>query len=365
MRQIIGIIVFLFVGIGFAYAQSLSPMTDFVTRHAPSTGSDHEIQFFTQQGMGEVGDTLSITFDTDFDLSAIGLDDISLRHGLTGVENTEVLASSPTTTEWGVSIVGSVITFTHPSNVANGDVAPASFVNVRIGLNAGGGDQIINPATLGSEIIRIQTSQGEYGSLAIPIAQDQVGVGVNAGGTAIAATIQWAVPELRIGAPETNDDALFYLTLRTADDSDDVILFTQQTLATLNDDGTYTTPIDFTGHSAGTYDVGIKTQQHLTKVLQDVVFPGGTTILNFSTLDNSPLKGAEVLLGGDVSGAGTLPSNLGDDVVNSVDLSVLLNAIDDEDLTGNVLRPNINQDTVVNSVDLSILIKNLDVEGEN
>ena len=69
----------------------------------------------------------------------------------------------------------------------------------------------------------------------------------------IFATIQWAVPELRVGAVETNDDMTFFLTVRTSDDSDDVILFTQNALATTDTDGTYSTPIELT-IPAGTYN---------------------------------------------------------------------------------------------------------------
>lgn len=58
-------------------------------------------------------------------------------------------------------------------------------------------------------------------------------------------------------------------------------------------------------------------------------------------------------------------ANLGDDVVNSIDLSLLLPDLDETDNTGNAIRVNLNQDTAVNSVDLSIMLDNLDVEGDN
>jgi len=55
---------------------------------------------------------------------------------------------------------------------------------------------------------------------------------------------------------------------------------------------------------------------------------------------------------------------LGDDVVNSVDISVLLDDLDLGDASGNFVRSNINQDTSVNSVDFSIILKNLDKIGD-
>lgn len=180
----------------------------------------------------------------------------------------------------------------------------------------------------------------------------------------VTATIQWLLPQGRVGAAETNDDTTFFITLRTAANGDDVVVETQSSLATSNADGTYSTPIAISSPS-GTYDIGLKGHQHLTRVLQDVVLVNGTNVLNFTQPTNSAPKGTQVLLAGDVNGAGTTPATLGDDVVNSVDISTLLTVIDDDDPTGNVLRPNLNQDVVVNSVDLSLMISNLDVEGDN
>lgn len=178
-------------------------------------------------------------------------------------------------------------------------------------------------------------------------------------------TITYAVPESRVGAAGTNDDVNFFITVRTADNADDVVLFTSG-LATTSTDGSYSTQIELTNISSGTYDIGLKGGQHITRVLQDVPVTSGNTALNFST-DNyaSTTRGNTVLLAGDVNGDGTAPATLGDDVVNSVDISSLLTVLDDTDATGDSVRSNINQDTVVNSVDLSVMLANLDAEGEN
>ncbi len=181
----------------------------------------------------------------------------------------------------------------------------------------------------------------------------------------VTVTVRWAVPELRVGATSTNDDTTFYLTIRTSNNSDNTILASMAYLATTSVDGTYATSINF-GIASGTYDVGIKTQQHLTKIIQDVMLSDSTTTeLNFTNDTNQPgVYGSGRLLAGDVSGAGTSPATLGDDVVNSVDMSIMLPLLDDLDPTGNGIRSNLNQDTVVNSVDLSIFLKNLDMTGE-
>ncbi len=178
-------------------------------------------------------------------------------------------------------------------------------------------------------------------------------------------TILYSTPQLRSGAPGSNDDTEFFITIRTSNDNDDVINFTSG-LATTGDDGSYSTPIEMTDISAGTYDIGIKGKAHLTKVLQDVPLTTGNTVLNFSSTDySSATRGSEVLLAGDVNGAGTSPETFGDDVVNSVDLSIILGELDDTDPSGNSIRSNLNQDTAVNSVDLSVMLDNLDEEGDN
>ena len=183
--------------------------------------------------------------------------------------------------------------------------------------------------------------------------------------TGINLTVQWAVPELRVGATSTNDDTTFFLTLRTAVSADNVVVETMSYIASSSVDGTYTTSVSFTA-PAGTYDVGIKTNQHLTKLIQDVVLnTGTTTVLNFTNTTNTVgVYGTQRLLGGDINNTGNSTSTLGDDVVNSVDLSIILPELDADDLTGNAYRSNLNQDVVVNSVDLSIMLKNLDLNGE-
>lgn len=181
--------------------------------------------------------------------------------------------------------------------------------------------------------------------------------------TAPTAEVRWAVPQSRVGVAGTNDDTTFYLTVRTSGNDDDVILFTSA-LATTTNAGTYPTTT-LTGVPPGTYDIGFKGKQHLTRVMQDVEIASGHNVLNFSQADNSGSRGDVVLLAGDVSGDATSAATLGDDVVNSIDISLLLDVLDDDDPTGNAVRSNLNQDIVVNSVDLSILLDNIDVEGDN
>ena len=86
--------------------------------------------------------------------------------------------------------------------------------------------------------------------------------------------------------------------------------------------------------------------------------------MNFTQPDNSPSFGPVRLLAGDINNLGNSTTTLGDDVVNSVDLGVMIGNLDQEDTTTKTFRSNLNRDAVVNSVDLSVLIDNLDKEGE-
>jgi hypothetical protein len=178
------------------------------------------------------------------------------------------------------------------------------------------------------------------------------------------ATVRWAVPEGRVGAPATNWDSTFYLKVTPSDDNDKTPLFVMDDLETTDVTGEFATPISLTGVSNGTYDVSFKSHQHLSVKLDNVALSSSTTSLNFTQADNSVPLGSLRLLAGDISGAGTSPATLGDNVINSVDLSIMLNSIDMEDPTTRSIRANLNQDPVVNSVDLSLMLKNLDKQGD-
>jgi hypothetical protein len=181
----------------------------------------------------------------------------------------------------------------------------------------------------------------------------------------VAGTVRWAIPEYRVGASSTNWDTVFQLKVLTAIDGDNIILWAQSELATTSVAGDYLTPISFTDViSSSTYDVTIKTTQHLTAKLDDVFLDAGDNTLNFTQFDNSIFVGPRRLLAGDIDNAGISTTTLGDDIINAVDLSILLNRLDEDDPTTRGIRANLNQDPIVNSVDLSIMIKNLDMEGE-
>jgi hypothetical protein len=272
------------------------------------------------------------------------------------------LGAVQSTTTNGYAAQAGFLTLTIASGTTLG---AASSVRFTVGRNGG----LVTPGAEGdygvsARILSPTGAQLNVNSSYLVIRQS-VTLSAAVSSTSPQVVIRWATPELRVGAAETNDDATFYLTVRTSADNDNAILYTSPTLATTTEAGTYYTTTTLTGIGSGTYDVGIKTHQHLTKLIQNVSLAGNTTtILNFTNTTNLATKGSQRLASGDVSGAGTSPATLGDDVVNSIDLSLLINRLDLDDLTGNVERVNLNQDPVINSVDLSMLLFHLDQEGE-
>ena len=174
--------------------------------------------------------------------------------------------------------------------------------------------------------------------------------------------VQWAIPEKRVGVPGTNDDTLFYITIRNPVSHD--ILYIQPELLSTDTEGKYLVEIPTKGFLGGDYDIGFKGASHLTKVLRGANLSGSTFVANFTNDFPSSTRGLARLIAGDINGDGLTPSTLGDDVINSVDLSVLIGSLDAEDPTSRYYRANLNQDTSVNSVDLSLLLSNIDKEGE-
>ncbi|MBN1325434.1 hypothetical protein JW977_00420 [Candidatus Falkowbacteria bacterium] len=161
-------------------SSALNTLSDRMSRQAPLFSSNHEIKFITPSGVKEAGLTISINFDAGFNLAGIAYDDVDLFHGpATGFEVAESLVVMPSITQWGVSVLGDTLTLTHPTDSANGDILPNDMVVVRIGTNANGGNtQIINPGTIGSKVISINGSFGDFGKLAVAIFRDQIGINV-------------------------------------------------------------------------------------------------------------------------------------------------------------------------------------------
>jgi hypothetical protein len=136
----------------FVQAGALTSVKDVLSTSAPATDSNHTIYFTFSTGVTwDAGDTITLTFETGFDLADLGVDepedfDITTDAGGTPVEETIVADGGSCDTDViEVSTISSqVITFT----ACSAYTAPptASDIEIEIGTNAtGGDDQIQNP----------------------------------------------------------------------------------------------------------------------------------------------------------------------------------------------------------------------------
>jgi len=158
----------------------LTLLSDQLSRAKKGTASDHTISFRTSTGAGDATDTIVVTMPDDFTLTGVDYSDIDLFADSSNPPTTPMtLAATADATKWGVGISSQVITFTHPTDEAAGDIAANDYVIIEIGQNATGGAanaQITNHATAGSYIIKIDVKTGstvdDTGQIAIRVVDD-------------------------------------------------------------------------------------------------------------------------------------------------------------------------------------------------
>lgn len=130
----------------FAGAANITSFSNTLSTSGPDIVANHTLYFITPSGIGEDA-VITITFPTDvgeFDLSAIGPEDVALLDGGTG------LYMDPG--DWTVTTTGSTVVLTSNGNFP---ITAGASTTVFIGLNAGGDGQtpdgqIVNPETAGS-----------------------------------------------------------------------------------------------------------------------------------------------------------------------------------------------------------------------
>jgi len=150
-----------------------------------------------------------------------------------------------------------------------------------------------------------------------------------------------AAPEKRV--PSTgNDDTRLEVEVRNIGSTTPLL----RQIVRTGSGGTFS-GFTLTGINAGSYDITAKGYSHLRRKMPGVSLSSGTTI-DFST------GGTVKLLCGDVN------SSSGDNLVNGIDLTLIING-----LTGNTERYDMNRDTVVNGIDLTNAITNLTETGDS
>lgn len=163
-------------------AFTLAGIKDTCSRLQVSVASDHEIRFIPTFSIDSSDDSIEVDFvpnqittdgSQDYDFNSIGIDDISLEDD--GVEKT--LGASSGNGIWGVSIDSAEdkITFTAPSDAGLSEIDSGSVIYIRIGTNAGGDTQIINPAQVANYDVSVRLTNGDsqdFGEAEIPVVDD-------------------------------------------------------------------------------------------------------------------------------------------------------------------------------------------------
>lgn len=148
--------------------------TDTLTGHQASSQANHTVKFTSPTGVGQITDTIVVTFDTGFSVSGMDFGDVDLSHGPTlGTETEETLAAAAAAGTWGASFSGQKLTLTPPTDAGGSEIAASDIVIFEIGTNAttgvAGDTSITNPSSAGSYRVFVGGAFGDEGSVAVPI----------------------------------------------------------------------------------------------------------------------------------------------------------------------------------------------------
>lgn len=163
--------------IQYAFAASLTALSDTMSSSKVSTLSSHVLKFTTPTGANEATDTIIITFPSDFNFTSKTIGTVTFTHGAsTGLENTETLAASPSASAWGAVFSGTqnrILTLTAPSDGV-GAAAVAASDKVIITYDSTNSTNASSPA---SYAVAITGTFGDTGNITVNIlSDDQVAV---------------------------------------------------------------------------------------------------------------------------------------------------------------------------------------------
>ncbi len=158
-----------------AMAATISAAYDKMSNQNISAHSTNTIKFKSTSGVTATTNTIAITFPSDFDFTNSVYGDITMTEGAsTGLENSETIGSSASTSQWGAAFTdGScgtnkkcVLTLTAPTS-GNYYVTAGDYVIITYTSTA----HETNPTSAGSKSISIATtsSTSDTGTIAVPI----------------------------------------------------------------------------------------------------------------------------------------------------------------------------------------------------
>ncbi|MBT5808414.1 hypothetical protein HOI18_04045 [Candidatus Uhrbacteria bacterium] len=236
-----------------AQAATLTSGNDYPTTLQTSQSANHLLSFTTPSGVAE-GETIIITFASDFDTSSLTEDDVDITDDSTDLTTAADCTGSE---QASVGISSDVVTIT----ICTGDggaMAATSVVDVEIGSNATtsgtGSNQIVNPSSVATYYVSIAGTFGDSGSIALPMGGDDSilvsaqlnstsgvsgGTGGGSGGPAESAdTTAPVISDILVSAITSSSAVVTWTTDETATGEFDFGLTSSFELGTLSEEGT-------------------------------------------------------------------------------------------------------------------------------
>jgi hypothetical protein len=106
-----------------ASASGITAISDTMSRLQVSQNSSHQIKFTTQSAIQTTGDTITITFPSDFNFTSKNINTLTMTTGpSTGLENSQTIQAGAGTSIWGAVFSGTqnkILTLTSPTNGAS------------------------------------------------------------------------------------------------------------------------------------------------------------------------------------------------------------------------------------------------------
>jgi hypothetical protein len=142
----------------FAEAENLTDVSDTLSDTASSTVANHTIEFVSPTGVAN-GETIEITFDSGFNLSQVGEEDIDLL--INDVNRTNA--------DWSTATTSTTITITIDTGVIAADATTTILIGLHATNEGSPNSQIVNPATNGPKDIEISAGSQDTGATIVVI----------------------------------------------------------------------------------------------------------------------------------------------------------------------------------------------------
>lgn len=200
-----------------ANAAALTGLSDTMSSAKISTAASHALRLTTPTGVTGAGQTIVITFPTDFNFTSKAISSVTFTHGATtGAETTETLAASADTTNWGAVFSGTqnrILTLTAPTD-GTGAAAFSAGQKAIITYNS---TNSINGSTAATYVISLNVN-GDTGSISVNLITDDT---VVVSGT-VDQSITFAVSSNSISFGTLSSSAARYANTSTGSASDTI-----------------------------------------------------------------------------------------------------------------------------------------------